>query len=492
MKTKICFFLWLFLSALNSVAQNKIESLNQYFKKLYEYQQFNGNVLIADHGKIIYEKSFGYADFPNKRLNNSNSSFPIASITKTITSTAILQLRDKGKLEINDLVIKYLPDFPYPTLTLKNLLSHTSGLPIYDDLFFSIISRHPDTVFTNKDLLPTLIGAKLPLSFQPGSDFQYNNVNFNILAIVIEKISGLSYNEYLQKNIFQPAGMSRSSLSEFFKRKDQDLSKLYSFKHTYSYELEEPDTTAEFHGNKGILHFNFHGHGDAISTAADLLKYDQALQNDVLICKESMNLAFTPVKLTNGQDNIQKYGLGWIMKADTINEKIVRHDGGLPGLRSILVRNLTQHQTIILIDNTGNNVIPLSNDVLKILNGINITQPTKSGARTYSTILLKSGIAEARNKLTMLKQNTLMYSFDENELNLIGYEFMANNQNDYALDVFKLNSELFPSSWNTFDSYGEILLKMGRKEEAIKMYQKSMLLNPANQNGKKVLEEILK
>jgi len=492
MKSKLCLLLWLSLIAFHSSGQNKINTLNQYFNKLQDYQQFNGNVLIAEQGKIIYEKSFGYADISNKRLLHTNSSFPIASITKTITSTAILQLRDKGKLEITDLVIKYLPEFPYPGLTLRHLLSHTSGLPIYDDLFFPLLNNHPDSVFTNKDLLPTLISAKSPLLFEPGSDFQYNNVNFNILALVVEEISKLTYKEYLEKNIFQPSGMSHTSLSEFFKRKDQDFSKLYRFKHTYAYELEQPDTTAEFHGKNGILHFNFQGQGDLISTTGDLLRYDQALQNGVLLSKESMNLAFTPVKLANGQDNVQRYGLGWIIKADSSLGKIVTHDGGLPGLRSVLLRNLTKHQTIIIFDNTGNNVIPLAEDVLKILNGAHVIQPTRSGAKEYSTVLVKSGTVQARKALVKLRENIQLISFNENELNSIGYEFMSNNQIDNALDIFKLNFELFPDSWNTSDSYGEILLKLGRKAEAIKMYQKSMLLNPDNQNGKQVLEQIAK
>ena len=191
-------------------AQNAKDNLNSFFSILAKNHQFNGNALIAENGKVIYEQSFGYSDFSTKKLNNNQSAFPIASITKTFTATAILQLCELGKLNVNDPVIKYLPEFPYPTVTIRHLLSHTSGLQPYDNFFESLRMAHPDTVFTNKDILPRYAALKLPLFYQPGDDGNYDNVNFIFLALIVEKVSGMTLHDYMRKFILQPAGMSHT------------------------------------------------------------------------------------------------------------------------------------------------------------------------------------------------------------------------------------------------------------------------------------------
>ncbi|MEP6806394.1 MAG: serine hydrolase [Flavobacterium sp.] len=487
MRKTIVVFILLFISVSNLRAQKIKTELDRYFSALAENKQFNGNVLISENGKVIYRKSFGYADFSAKRNNTSNSSFPIASITKTFTSTAILQLIEKGKLKLDDPAAKYLSDFPFKEVTIKQLLSHTAGLPIYDSLFFPIIAKRPDAVFTNKDLIPAMISQKLPLIFKSGDDFSYNNVNYNILALIIEKISGLSYGAYLQKNIFGPAAMKDTSLSKFFKRVDKNLSKRYVVKYPYSEELQKAETVEEF---KIAEHFDFQGHGDLISTCEDLLKYDAALYNGKLLKDSSLKLAYTPVLLTNGNDNIQRYALGWITREDTSMGEIVKHDGGIPGGRTMLLRNLTKHQTIILFDNTANNVIPISDNALTILNGGKVDKPKKSVAKVYGIALAEKGIEAGENILKKIKKDPLNYYISEGEINSLGYALMFNDKENEAENAFKQNTILFPKSWNTYDSYGEILLKRGKKEDAVKMYRKSIELNPDNENGKRILEKI--
>lgn len=488
-KQKICLLLLLSVGVKNADAQSRQGNLDRFFSTLSQNGQFNGNVLIAENGNVVYEKSFGYADFSNKKNNTVQTSLPIASITKTITSTAILQLKQQGKLQLEDRVTKYLPDFPYPEITIRQLLSHTSGLPNYDMLFFPLIPKNPDTVFTNKDLIPASISQKIPLVFKPGEDFTYNNVNYNILALIVEKLSGASFGSYLQANIFGPAGMTNTSLSDFFKRADKNLSKRYNFKYEYSDKVQLVDTAAEF---KIANRFNFQGHGDLISTTHDLLKYDQALYNGSLLNSATLKEAFTPVKLSNGTHNIQRYALGWITNEDTSLGEIVKHDGGLPGGRTMLLRNLTKHQTIIIFDNNANNVVPLADMALKILNGEQVEKPKKSGAKFYGIALAAHGKKAADQAAKKVKTDTLNYYLNEDEMNSMGYAFLMNNRAAEAEIAFGENTRLFPGSWNVYDSYGEVLLKFGKKQDAIKMYQKSMALNPKNANGKKVLEELLK
>jgi CubicO group peptidase (beta-lactamase class C family) len=485
---KITLFFFIVATDNYAFAQNRVNELDHYFSTLSENGRFNGNVLIAERGKVIYERSFGYADVSTKKPHTALSSFPIASITKTVTATAILQLQEKGKLQITDGVTKYLPNFPYPNVTIRHLLSHTSGLPDYDELFLALLANHPDTVFTNKDLIPASIVGKLPLAFQPGAEFEYNNANFNVLALIVEKISGLPFGAYLHQYIFQPAGMTSTSLSDFFSRKDKHLSTLYWNRYFWSESLEKADTVIAFH--RSLHNYNFMGHGDIISTARDLLKFDEALSNGRLLNEATLTAAFTPVKLANGNDNPQRYALGWVSVGDTLAGKVVMHTGGIPGVRSILFRNISRYQTAILLDNTSNDLYTYAENGLRILNGIKVAKPGKSAAKQYAMTLVNKGITAGVAALAQMEKDTVNYNVDEGELNILGYEFLANKMDTEALEVFKTNVRLFPASWNVYDSYGEVLLKTGKKEEAIRMYKKSVELNGGNENGKKVLEQL--
>jgi tetratricopeptide (TPR) repeat protein len=204
----------------------------------------------------------------------------------------------------------------------------------------------------------------------------------------------------------------------------------------------------------------------------------------------SLKEAYTPVKLANGKDNAQRYGLGWITREDSSLREIVMHDGGLPGGRSILFRNITKDQTIILFDNHANNVIPIGEVALKILNNIPVAKPKKSGARTYGIALANGGVGAGSKALKNIRKDTLSYYVDENELNSLGYALWGNKKIILAEEVFKTNTLLFPSGWNTYDSYGELLIANGKKQEAIQMYKKSVELNPENENGINVLKKL--
>ncbi|GAB3777242.1 hypothetical protein GCM10028818_24080 [Spirosoma horti] len=473
-------------SALKTVPQ---QSLNRYFSQLAQNGQFNGTLLVASQGKISYEHSFGQADFATKRANAPAARFPIASITKSITATAIFQLWDKGRLDVDDPVVNHLTNFPYPSVTIRHLLSHTAGLPIYDSLFFSVIDEHPDTVFTNVDIIPACRKTKQPLKFQPGSDFSYNNVNYNVLALIIEAVSGLPYETYLKEYIFKPAGMKSTFSSKTFGWQDKTVPQFYRLRYPYSSQYERADTVAEF---KRMYNFNFQGHGDLVSTARDLLHFDIALHQGVLVSKEAMQAMFTSVKLSDGRDNPQRYGLGWITGKDASNEPVVFHDGGLPGGRSILLHNLQKDQTLILFDNTADNVIPLAINGLRLLNSSPVAKPKKSGARVFGTALAGGRVADAKQAFAVFKKDTLQYYWDENEMNALDYALLQNHQTLAALAAFEANTHLFPTRWNVYDSYGEALLEAGQKTKAIEMYQKSMALNAKNENGKQVLEKILK
>ena len=489
-------FLILVTTTLNTTIYS--QELNNLFSTIYKKNIFNGSVIVSNSEKTIFSDSYGFSNIEKEEKFNDKSQFPIASITKTFTSTAILQLKQKGKLKIEDPVQKYLLDFPYPNITIRQLISNTSGLAQYYNLFDATMKEQPDKTISNQDLIPAFIRFKTPLSFLPGSRWEYNNVNFCLAALIIEKISGISYAEYLQKNIFGPAKMENTFVPNERKIKKPNQVELYSYPNFYSTnlvdtkKLEEPfliDAKSNFYGNGGI-----------VSTAADLQKYQNALFTNKIIGKKELEEALTETTLNDGkkvtyvlEGKEMSYGLGWAMYTDESNGKIIFHDGSISGLSSILIYNLQKKQSIILLSNTGNcPVLNISDAVFQILDNKPYTVPERNLSRIYGS-LLESGNKEKANQLIEeYLKNSSTYEVSERDFNRLGYQFLRSQKSANSLETFHTATLLFPKSANIYDSYGEALLQCGKKDDAIKMYQKSVELDPDSENGKNVLNNLLK
>src|ERR1700749_3216201 len=190
------------------------KKIDEVMQQLHKTRGFNGNVLVAKHGKIIYENAIGWADYLHRDSLKINSQFELASVTKTMTSTAILMLLEQGKLNLDDDVKKFFPDFPYDGVTIRLLLTHRSGMMNYvyftDDLYRA---EHRDERkgISNKDEM-ALIAQYKPHPFnKPNKSFLYNNSNFIVLGSIVEKVSGMPYAQYVKENIFIPAGMTHTA-----------------------------------------------------------------------------------------------------------------------------------------------------------------------------------------------------------------------------------------------------------------------------------------
>jgi CubicO group peptidase (beta-lactamase class C family) len=500
---KLKFLIPFLLFGTITFAQNNAQKLDSFFNSLYIYRQINGNVLVAENGLPIYQKSFGYSNFKDKIPNNDNSGYSLASVSKVFTSTAILQLKEKGKLKLDDFVIKYFPDFTYPEITIRHLLTHTSGLPEIE-IFRKQIQDNPNKIFTNKDLLPTLINLKLPLDFKPNDKYQYTNANYILLALIVEKISTITFQEYLQKNIFNPAKMTNT----YFQKDQSQIGNKkrvidYDYPFLFSTELENVDSLNNYRVRMLNLS-GFVGNGNIITTTTDILKFDQELYAGKLINQLSLKEAFTPNKLNNNQ-TVQtslggekaSYGLGWFILSDSLKGKIVGHTGGVPGALSFLLRNIDKKQTVILFDNAFNKSLYKSGlNGMNILNDKPISISKQSLTKVYGSILVDNNIDIAFVKFQELRDDSSHYYLSEEDMNDLGlqllYEASFKGHNELALEVLKQNTLLFPNSFNTYDSYGEALAKVGKKGEAIFMYRKSIKLNPDNEGGKKILDELLK
>lgn len=248
----------------------------------------------------------------------------------------------------------------------------------------------------------------------------------------------------------------------------------------------------------------FVGQGNIMITTGDLLKFDEALYSGKILKPSTLEEAFTPSKLNNGENTNAEtgtgkasYGLGWFIFEDTTMGKIVWHSGGVPGGLSIFLRNISKKQTVIAFDNGFNkDLYKKGVKAMNILNKKPISNNKSSLAREYSIALVNKGTDYAFCKLLELKADTSHYFIKEDNLNELGLQLLYaatfEKHIDLALEVLKLNILLFPNGFNTYNSYGEALAFIGKKQEAISMYKKSLTLNPENKGGEKALEGLLK
>jgi len=474
------------------------ERLDSFLSVMAQNQLFNGGILVAEKGKLLYTKSFGYADVEKKILNSDTTSFNLASVSKPFTALAVLQLAQKGTIGLDDPVVKYLVDFPYANVTVRHLLSHTSGMPELEKFEQAYIEQHPDELITNETAYAHLLAMKGALRFEAGSKFAYSNMGYIVLCQLVEKVSGMGFAAYLRNYVFIPAGMKNTWVRSAGARNTPR----YIIPAMYMTEYKNVDSLDH---TKVYTHYNLggtRGPSNVVSTLPDLLRFDNALTAGKLLRPALLNEAFTPATLSNGKParmgNGRWYGLGWNILDDSSNNKRVFHDGHIIGVVAMLFKNLAKEQTIIFYDN---NESPAFFQKIGVVSRIINNEPpgniplTKSLARVYGEALVNRGADYAMAKFNALKDDTAHYYIDELEINRLGYDLLG-KQSDFpghktlALEAFKINTVLFHSA-NSYDSYADALREDGKSEEAIIMYRKSLLLNPANSAGRKNLEALL-
>ena len=449
------------------LAQTKASTIDTLMRNLAERNQFSGSVLVAEHGRLIYERGFGKADIKRNVAFTPNTPTYLASLTKQFTAMAVMMLAERHKLSYSDSLSKYFPEFPSSArnVTIRHLLNHTSGIPDYVELGL----ERPG--LTNKDVLRALIRQDSP-RFQPGEKFEYTNSGYIFLALIVEKVSGHPYRLFLKKNIFAPLGM----------------------KHTFVYDKPRPEISRWARGyNRFGDDFDYslrtYGEGGIYSTVADLFKWDQALYTEMLVERSTLDEAFSRGKLNDGSPI--NYGFGWGI-GQYNGETIYAHAGRYGGFNTYIKRFPKERATIIFLTNHDfREMGAIGNALINVLHDHPYTLPKLSIAellyRTYRT----NGLPAAVQRYRSLKQSgDAAYDFSESELNELGYQLLGINKTQDAIELLKLNVEAFPSSWNVYDGLGEAFMKNGNKELAIENYGKSLELNPKNSNAADMLKKL--
>ncbi|MES2371143.1 MAG: serine hydrolase [Bacteroidota bacterium] len=331
------------------------KALDSLFEILDKQGILNGCILVAENGKPIYQKAFGYASFSTKQLLNNQTAFELASVTKQFTAMAIMQLHEKKKLNYDDDIKKYFPLISFDNIRIDNLLHHTSGIPE----FLGWDEKQVDVkqVNYNKDILSAIIKNKPAVHFKPGEQFSYSNTNYVLLALIVEKVSAMPFADYLAKNIFTPLNMLNTYV--YPQRSVSKKLENYAYGHLYDPKTGGFIISDSITGNGYQYYFDgVAGPYGISSTTEDLLKWDQALYTDKLISKEEQALAYLPSKLTNGKPAALlglPYGFGWLIMPSTEETgKIYMHSGGYPGYMTIISRYPDKNKTIIILTNTYN------------------------------------------------------------------------------------------------------------------------------------------
>jgi len=344
------------------------ETLNDLFTKLNEEGRFNGNVLVADKGQTIFRGSFGRVSPGSDETLNSDSVFEIASISKTLTAVAAHQLVEKGMLNYDDSIVKFFPELPYQSVTIKGLLGHTSGLfDVYEDLtlreqFYEFYGES-DVPYSNKDYLNYLIKFKPPLSAEPNEVFQYSNTGYVLLGLIIEQVTKQPFIDYLKANVFSVAGMENTTLFD-----DTLVKSNPKFVPGYEWTEDQQFTQFPDYDNPPVRRGVTFGDDEIVSTLDDLLAFDKALKSGRLLKPDTLSKIYMPVKLNDGTNS--KFGLAFFI--DEIGEHTYfQHSGGTGGYRSYLqFDNDADDQTIIILMNfAGGNyqLWPIVIEVQKIL-----------------------------------------------------------------------------------------------------------------------------
>ncbi len=310
--------------------------LDTFFLNRHNNGTFYGTVLFAERGRIIFQNAYGYANLTTKDTLTIDHTFQLASASKPFTAVAILQLYEKGKLKLDDDVRSYIPNFPYDSITIHQLLTHRSGLSQYTHFCDSPDSIWPDKNITisNKQVIE-IMAKNLPIvNYPPNHTHYYCNTNYLLLASIVENVTGQSFGQYLKSNIFEKAGMTHTVV---YSRDNKDQLKIPTVGYHWNFNPAGDIYLNGVVGDKGVY-----------SNVGDMLKFDQALyQNGLLLKKETMKLAVNEHNET--QNNGQNYGYGFRLMNDSIKGKIVYHTGWWEGNRTYFIRVPEHQQTIIVL-----------------------------------------------------------------------------------------------------------------------------------------------
>lgn len=326
--------------------KSEIALIKDFVTAKRNHHNFNGNILVAEKGRIIYKKSVGYSDYKTRQPLSDRSVFNIASISKQFTAAAVLLCRERGLLSLDDGLSIYFPDIPYDGITIRQMLTHTSGLPEQNELLYKYWDS--DKPATNKDMIELLIKQKPPAAFKPGEGFKYCNTNYSLLASIVEKVSGQKFQDFMAANIFGPAGMKQTRILNLENGyiTIPNLTSNYIFDHEKQ-RFSPPEEIPQW--KKAIPIGGLVGAGNVYSTTTDLLKWQESLKTERILSRKILGEMESP-HVRASVDGSDAYGYGLAIKSIYGDTKVF-HYGGTLGYWNSLQHFKNADRTVIVLSN---------------------------------------------------------------------------------------------------------------------------------------------
>ncbi|MDN5285320.1 MAG: hypothetical protein JWR38_1594 [Mucilaginibacter sp.] len=467
-------------SAVAAHAQTK-DSIDLFLEAKMQEEHIPGlQLAVVQHGKIVKTGNYGLANVEHNVATNAESVFNINSITKAFVGVAIMQLQEAGKLNVQDPISRYIDSLPaaWQGITLKQILTNTSGLPNITDP-----SEHVLGDGTEQAAWKAV--QKIPMQFNPGEHFSYNQTGYVILGMIINKLSGEHFTKFIQDRQFNVAEMKQTRFGDSY-----DIIPHYAGAYSYLQNINGQWIKKDIQRNAYIdFPIFFRTATGILSTATEMANWIIALQNGKLLKdKASLTTLWTPGLLNNGKIGgfnslTNGYALGW----PTVTRQEHPAVGPVGGGRSAFFLYLKDDLTIIVLTNLlASNPEGFIDEIagyyhpdMKESNGFGFSP----GIKKLRIELLRQGFDKAEKIALSLKKKDPAIRFEENDINGWGYKLIGQDKKEEALAIFKLNVKLYPQSFNTYDSLGEIMEALGDRAGAIKNYSRSLELNPKNDNA---------
>ena len=321
-------------------------------RKAYEKGEFNGTWLYAENGGIVSKGAFGFRDAERQLPMTEDSIFEMASITKMFTAAAVMLLVREGKLGLDDEYRKYFPEYPYEGVTLRHLLTHTSGMPDFDveDLVGPVLDEE-NRIPANSEIIDLVLKSGEGPACAPGETFEYTDIGYMLLANAVERASGMKFEEFMKKNVFEPAGMKDSGI--YHTRRDGRPSDRFTRNMVPEDGGYVPSDLSKLAARYVVGSDGMNGCDYLYTTIFDMLAWDRALREERVLTLEEQKLMYTPVKLNSGEEYIDEddegYGFGWCISSHPELGLVVSHSGGMPGLETWFERYVDADRVLVLL-----------------------------------------------------------------------------------------------------------------------------------------------
>ena len=486
-RSLIALLLSLFLSA-GARGQNSPDKYKEQLEPVINQVMKTANmpgfaIAVVENQRIVYSAGFGLRKLNSKELMSAASLFHMASITKPFVATSIMQLWEQGKIDLEAPVVKYLPYFRladerYKRITVRQMLSHISGMPDVEDYEW-------DKPQYDDGALERFVRSISDRSLiaDPGAKMQYSNMAFEVLGDVIAKVSGMSFEDYVKRNILEPLGMKNSTL--LVKQTDPALlTSPHVQNGTYEVEVSKVFPYNRMHSPSSTLYSN----------VLEMSRWAIAnLNRGELDGKRILKAATYDVMWRPAGEQFPQIGISWFLNKYR-EQSVVTHSGGDTGFVSNLVLLPEKKIAVVMMSNYDRAPLRvITNAALDVAMGL---KPEPVVIRVpIDKVLFKTisadGIEAGVKQYYELKKNqSEAYDFQERHLNNLGYNFINQGKFKEAIRVLQLNVEAFPQSSNVYDSLGEAYMRNGDKAPAIENYEKSLKLDPGNAGAVDALKKL--